>query len=1526
MDLNVLIFGDLDFAAEVMHGIARLFMGGNEDSFHQATAVVMILMMFIASLKYFMDPEKNPYPFKEFIYSLIAWVIFVGPLSPRFDITLESFHEPLNVRTVDDIPFLAAIPAWATSNLFGGLRELMRDAFSPVGFKPGDGPDPLGSLVKLHKSIPPYNAAIAGDTSGETSFYKTLDTYISDCYITQEMINKDAVPTSMEKLIGMPMSRVLENTNITNPNLYTKSYLTSDKNGVDIRCTELHPQLVSLGNGPVQNEVVSFYEQIGVTTNSLYTAQQLMTAGSGPTENPYELMVGRLAVQALGSSLRAEGVDSFWADKMLSEATTSRAYKAAGERSMFLQYMVPLVSMFEMFAFYIAPIMMILAVMGGLGWSMLGKYMYLLLFVNLWGFIKVFVDLYTYLAVEKAFEYSAFSATSALSPAEFTRSIVEVESLLGVASSMTAAIPMLAMFLLYGGVHSLMGVMRHMNPSGSVDSSNMAPTTASTWDNGTAQNGKNAVSYNPNSGGIENDYKSSSNPVFGGANWSDTNQAVQSSISSAAKSQTASSVESFGEQASSLLNNSTQSGNGVQSTDKTSHQEQTMSQQTMQLANKLADNEDVSTKQAQAMATAFMFEQAAQAGFTLPGMGAGFKLSESDKDALTADTGISWNTVQSEAKTLSEQWSDSESHTEGNEYGISANWSNSEVDTDAFQSTSQALEQFQKQVSIQEQTSDQLSDASGLSDTYKVDKVGFASYANELGGELSESIWNTMKNTDNFDRFKTLSGADNAAEFTAAAMDKYGDTGLSIGEQVYRYSDDLLQESLANNGGTVEQEISDLAVASSLSGALYDAANGLGPSAATDVAGYQNLSNDLADLHKQMQSKEGTLETHANNEIDKNKGQGAEDRIQVAENALDPVGTQEDASIHAPSAGHLTPENVTDLTPEQWQEMVSSSPLTDVQKEHLDDIRSGRIETASQLSDDFNTSAENWEVAQAFAANSDEFSNTIFKAFDGKNLDRAYDGVSPFEKMDNRQMGEMFKEALTDGNKHQLAQLGHMQAFSNFLNTSEGGNYLSSLNQEERASVADNLETFNRLSNHYDGLDNQAGQRFDDISAINELRNNGDISNSAAHQAFGFIGGEDAQLGIRDSSFAYQYQNQSEFNDVMSSYIDDSSVGAYLQDDSDGIHAKSALNDFMTDSLMRSSYENAVNQEDGSIMSVDDPNLQSNDLFGSILDGNSELMTELDRVYRNENMQNERSNHIERAAKQYMDAGVTGWDQEELGEALATQSEAFQRGLDNFVSATGQETYGNYASIAYESATDAVTVDNGGIYATPSSKEFVPQEYKQDFMDGLDNAPAQLTTANNTELTNVGTIGDAGDPYAAVYQAEGTDDYYRVTSDGAIKQMYGDVNEMDDFNRNMDGLDNAPAQLTTANNTESTNVGTIGDAGDVNEMDDFNRNMDAGVTGWDQDDLGEVLATSSKEFVPQEYKQDFMDGLDNAPAQLTTANNTELTNVGTIGDAGDPYAAVYQAEGTDDYYRVTSDGAIKQMYGDVNEMDDFNRK
>ena len=702
MDLNVYLQGDLEFANDTLVAVARMFNSGSTyEQIQTGAGILIFLTLFLSYFKYILDPERSPYPFKEFVFGVMGFVMFVGPLSPRFTVHLQSVSSnSLTVRTVSNVPFLVAVPSWAGTNLIGGLRDIAANNFITPSMGTNAPADPLGALVRLH-SIPMSPVVNSLDKPGSYDFKTSIKNYINDCYIPDQKLSTGNANGNMGGLDAARIDKVIDKIKVTYPDYYTTIYLNDSPDGDYTSCNLAYNQIYDhLKNGKFPDMVASYYGARGVDPSSITAAYNLLTSNSLAAPNPYEVMAGRFLAFHTYEAL--QGQDSPWVNKMVFESMQKRLYEQAGERALFMNYMIPMISVFEMFTFFIGPVMILLSVMGGAGFAMIGKYMYLILFVNLWGFIKVFVDLFTYKAAEKAFSVSTgFANMDPFAMGAIPAVVAEVEGFLGVASALTAAIPMLAMFLLYGGVHSLMGVMSSINPTGkgSVDGTNMAPRLSSTWSEGTQSMGTHSNTYNSGTGASELNVKTSNSGRFADVSIDSGINNSLGTTAAIAERDVQTNTQAYEQTAATAMSHLEQNSDVVSGSTNKSWGDMNTAEKAVALKRSLDNKEGVTSEAASQAAFAIMGQLGASGsmGGGLPGVGKG-GLSAGVSSTLSnmdlSRFGIQDSTGLSALEDVSKNHRNQTTSSEQTSYDVSK----SNLTNDAFQESLNKGHKLQEQI------------------------------------------------------------------------------------------------------------------------------------------------------------------------------------------------------------------------------------------------------------------------------------------------------------------------------------------------------------------------------------------------------------------------------------------------------------------------------------------------------------------------------------------------------------------------------------------------------------------------------------------------------------------------------------------------------------------------------------------------------------------------------------------------------------------------------------------------------------
>lgn len=455
-NLIILVQGNAQFIADIIMGFTAMY---DRNVVTSLAALMLLIGLLLNTVKYSLDSERNVHPLREFFVGCLFFMILVHPsTTPRFNVQIEPVGATHEAYIIEGVPFLASIPAWAATNLFGALTKEYQQNFGDVhgvsdGLQ-GAGVNPFEAVVHLH-SIDPSGIDIA------PGFNRTFNQYIANCYIEPSFIHNISVATAEEILKAPPHELLLA----MEPSVSNWFSTTTFLNGLQrsgVACTEAFQSLSAIISNPVnQNTITQYFDNLGVNMNSAGMLGQVLGDLSSPT--PGQLALGRWLSFKVAENIGGSQLEHAFG-RGLFEAKQQRLYQRMGERSMFLQTAIPLITALEAFVFFIAPVMMILAVLGGMGLSYVGKYLMILVFTNLWSLIAVFVDTLTFQTVRDTINLGPAAAYSndistLLSLGTQGNLITEIEGALVVAASMTAAIPMLAMFMLYGGVHSLMGVM-----------------------------------------------------------------------------------------------------------------------------------------------------------------------------------------------------------------------------------------------------------------------------------------------------------------------------------------------------------------------------------------------------------------------------------------------------------------------------------------------------------------------------------------------------------------------------------------------------------------------------------------------------------------------------------------------------------------------------------------------------------------------------------------------------------------------------------------------------------------------------------------------------------------------------------------------------------------------------------------------------------------------------------------------------------------------------------------------------------
>lgn len=495
---DVYVSGNFNIIVAAYNALAMIFSDGH--NIYYGAGILALLMLLITSLMKLTDDNQKPV--HNFFFGLIIFTILGGPAT-KVTVLIES-RITQQVQTIDNVPLLVAVSGSIATTLLSRITDDFRTAFQVIqpinnaGNTVFGGLDPLRTLVKLNQAD--YaNAMICRVASGNTDLCDTMTNYIRDCVARDILTGGSAQETSIGKMMNTAPQESLLGIKSTNNYWSTQ---TAVKSGTPVvkTCAAMYTYIDSLvTSASFKTQVDRYNEFVGITPDSLESAGQIvMQAGM----SAYDMAVQRMVWESSRRGLSQAG-DMIGAQTNMMQFTAKdqRLIKMASSYEMFNELAPALITFFEFFAIFIAPTMLILLATGRFGFMAAGSYIMFILFTNLWPLMAVGVESYINFAMASDMSSAQGYGAAALSWNGTPGVIEKAQTYLAVGSMMMAAIPTLAMAVLFKGVHSMSGVASKASPDAPINPQYVSPNIAAAPNGGKVSMGQQNAAWAPGSVG-----------------------------------------------------------------------------------------------------------------------------------------------------------------------------------------------------------------------------------------------------------------------------------------------------------------------------------------------------------------------------------------------------------------------------------------------------------------------------------------------------------------------------------------------------------------------------------------------------------------------------------------------------------------------------------------------------------------------------------------------------------------------------------------------------------------------------------------------------------------------------------------------------------------------------------------------------------------------------------------------------------------------------------------------------------------
>ncbi|MBD1389497.1 conjugal transfer protein TraG N-terminal domain-containing protein [Neiella sp. HB171785] len=528
--------GDGDFMYEVLLGISYFYNIGSD-----YTAMLFLASCFALLGGFYMTFFSGGkfFPVKDWAIGLIAFILLMGPATTQ-SVDIEEATTGAYIGRVDDVPLLLALGGTMFTNFAYSLTENLDVALSrPSGNSLASGARLSGtrSMAALRSF---YNAepevSSLGNDPKAFNLRASLINYLVFCVDRDRSLSSPNQETSFSQIYSaqpkdlwgaMQVNYAAWETPVLLKNVTSATGSVTDN--IEYKtCPDAYVELskyivnndTTAGGKNLEGGLQTLLETKGGNVDSLDQLLQFQLNSLTVTGDAHELMKARFIHEALDSA-QAQFPGGSAAELAVFQAQQQRRVQMASDSDLWLEMAPALITFIEGFVFFLGPVIGLILIMGGKGITAAITYFGILLWVNLWSVILVLVNLFTEMTLENRIGDISASGRAVFSYGGFDATMATTETYLAVSQTAATLAPVLALFVLYRGVHTLLQAESKMAPDTRVNTQYSAPDVTSPHTAGKGTFGANTA-YTTPSGDMLYSYAGSSHHMLAGMSTNST--------------------------------------------------------------------------------------------------------------------------------------------------------------------------------------------------------------------------------------------------------------------------------------------------------------------------------------------------------------------------------------------------------------------------------------------------------------------------------------------------------------------------------------------------------------------------------------------------------------------------------------------------------------------------------------------------------------------------------------------------------------------------------------------------------------------------------------------------------------------------------------------------------------------------------------------------------------------------------------------------------------------------------------------
>ncbi|ATC56794.1 conjugal transfer protein TraG N-terminal domain-containing protein [Vibrio anguillarum] len=460
--------GDSAFLEQVLNAVAMITGTGDFTSMVRIGLLIGVLMVSVQAL---MQGGRGI----NFQHVLVSWLVFATMFGPSTRVSIEDAYTG-QVRVVDNVPIGVAAAGSTISTVGFQITRLFETAFSTPAMTEYGFASSLQSLIKVRKQVMDRSGLGDANRVAGSDIEQSWFNYIKEC----TLIGIDIGQKNLDQVLSdpNPMTAIRFDSRIYG----TRIMLSGSSSDLD--CTDAYSQLKLMTEStfiPRLKQVLSASLGTSSATDTDDVIRNALNNLGLASVNTQEYMTASVLLPIYEQSVTGKYMDdqAFTAAVMVNQAIEQRNTQWAAEQTLFQSIVRPMMTFFEGFIYAITPLMAFVIALGQIGMRMAGKYLLILLWIQLWMPVMAIINLYIHLTVAgKMSALDAFAGTEVPSFAGMMQMDSVLQTWIATGGMLASSVPAISLMLVYGSAITATHLAGRLQNGDAIDEKMASPDVA----------------------------------------------------------------------------------------------------------------------------------------------------------------------------------------------------------------------------------------------------------------------------------------------------------------------------------------------------------------------------------------------------------------------------------------------------------------------------------------------------------------------------------------------------------------------------------------------------------------------------------------------------------------------------------------------------------------------------------------------------------------------------------------------------------------------------------------------------------------------------------------------------------------------------------------------------------------------------------------------------------------------------------------------------------------------------------------